>query len=176
MLAPLGLLPGDLWPDFALTYSKIAWPLDRRTNPATAQELKQAQDIAKRALRGSPHDARLWLLLAALDTRIASSNHQQSKEAVDALKMAYYTAPNDVSLSPYRLMLAVRPDVLADEELQQLVRSELRVLLDREPQSKLAIIFAYRDASPTAKRLIEDAVAGRDPQLLGSARSEAPSR
>lgn len=172
-LARLGLLPGDLWPDFALSYGKVAWPLDGTT---PRHDLDNVRDIAKRALRGSPHDARLWLLLAAVDMQIAQLEHQQSKEAVDALKMAYYTAPNEAKLSPYRLMIAVRPGVLADDELRQLVLIELRTLITREPQSKPAIVAAYKVASPTAKRLIENAVNGQDPDLLGPLRPEAGLR
>jgi hypothetical protein len=174
-LARLGLLRGDLWPDFALSYSELAWPPEGTAQPPR-QDLERAQDIAKRALRGSPHDARLWLLLAALDMQIAQLEHQQSKEAVDALKMAYYTAPNEAKLSPYRLMLAVRPGVLADEELRQLMLSELRTLLTREPQFKPVIVAAYRKASPTAKRLIENAVNGQEPDLLPPAQPEAGPR
>jgi len=176
-LVRLGLLPAALWPDFALGYSNLVWPLDSSTKPpTTAREFEEAQDIAKRALRGSPHDARLWLLLAALDIQIAQLEHRQNKEAIDALKMAYYTAPNEVKLSPYRLMIAVRPGVLADEELQQLVLNELRTLLAHGTQLKPAIVAAYRQASPVAKKLIEDAVNGQDPELLGAARPEAGLR
>lgn len=176
-VARLAVIRGDLWTHYALSYGELAWPLDRGIGqPAVRQQLEEAQAATKRALRGSPHEARLWLLLAALTIKIESLDHQQSNAAVGALKMAYYTAPNEVELSPFRLMIAVRPAVIADEELQQLVRDELRMLLTRNPRQKADIVAAYREASPTAKSLIEDVVNLQDPALLASVRSEAGVR
>src|SRR5262249_49587823 len=83
-VARLAVIRGDLWANFALSYSELAWPLDRAIGqPAAArQQLEEGQAAAKRALRGSPHDARLWLLLAALTVKIENLDHQQSNAVV----------------------------------------------------------------------------------------------
>ena len=175
--AYLGVMRGDLWTEFALSYNDLAWGPDRRIRPLAArQNSEQAQAVVKRALGYSPHDARLWLLLAALEVQLEGLDRQPGDRALAALKMAYYTGPNELELAPYRLMIAVRPGVLADQELQQLVRNELRMLMIHAPQLKSAIIAAYREASPAARGLFEDVAYSEDPELLRSARSDAGGR
>ena len=175
--ARLGLVRGDLWADVALSYSELAWPPGRSISDAAAGgELDVARAAARRALEGSPHDARLWLLLAALDVQRERLLHQHSKETVDALKMAYYTAPNDRRFSSHRLMIAARSGVSADQELRPLVGNEIRLVLTRWPELKPAVVAAYEEASPAARTLFEDSVRVEDPKLLEAARPASGAR
>jgi len=86
--------------------------------------------------------------------------------------MAYYTGPNELDLAPLRLAVAVQPGILADEELQRMVSQDIRALLSGNPDLKRAIVAAYQQATPWAKKLIEDVVASsQDPELLASAKA-----
>jgi hypothetical protein len=90
--------------------------------------------------------------------------------------MAYYTGPNEVELVPVRLTVAVQPGVLADDEIQHLVRQEIQTILSHKPELRPAIVAAYQQATPPARRLIEDAAAGQDQEFLRSARPETWTR
>jgi hypothetical protein len=115
----------------------------------------------------------VWLLLAALNNLTEDTN----RHTAAALKMSYYTGPNETKLTPLRLLTAVRPGVLADEELQQLFRFELGAIMSRKPELRPAIVAAYREATPAARRLIEEeAVSHRDQELLAMIRSGAGTR
>jgi hypothetical protein len=177
--ARLGIIRGDLWAQFALTYRRVTGVSDGGPmQPASYPELQQAHAAAERALRLSPHEAKVWLLLAAVESRIRGLDpaHQPEGRASAALKMAYYTGQNELELAPARLMVAAQPGVLADEELRQLVRDELRTILTRKTELKPAIVAAYREGSSAVKALIEEVVSTQDPYLLKWTRSEAGVR
>lgn len=172
--ARLGVVRGDLWAEFALTYNELVW--SNGNNAARAQTrdaLEQARAVATNALTHSPHNTRLWLLLASLNSLI----DQGADRAIAALRMSYYTGPNESEIIPRRLLVAVRPGVLADEELQQLFRTELRVIITRKRELKQAIVAAYREASQAAKELIEQEIlAYRDQELLAAIRATPRGR
>jgi hypothetical protein len=153
--AQLGGVRGDLWADATLTQDGVDWTSSGTfLRPFSPEVLERVRAGAKQALAYSPHDARLWLVLAAIDARLQTP----SEQAAAALKMSYYTGPNELRLIPLRLLVAVRPGVLADSELQQLFLNELRVALNRNGELQQAIVGAYREADPAAKRLIDDIV------------------
>ena len=86
------------------------------------------------AARLSPHDARVWLVLADLRSR----KNPPAPNAADALKLSYYTGPNEFALAPVRLSVAAR--VTADDELQEQVQSEIqRLILKSSPMRWLMI-------------------------------------
>ena len=172
--ARFAVIRGDLWAELALTYSGLVWSDGRSiSRRPTRQSVEEARAIAAHALSHSPHDARVWLLLAALNNLTEDTD----RHTAAALKMSYYTGPNEIKLIPLRLLVAVRPGVLADEELQDLFRYELGSIISRKPELKPAIVAAYREATPAARRLIEEeAVSHRDEQLLAMIRSGAGAR
>ena len=53
---------------------------------------------------------------------------------IEALKMSYFTAPNDARLMAVRLDLATSSNALADPDLKELARGDVRlILLTRQP-------------------------------------------
>jgi hypothetical protein len=150
--AAFGIVRGDLWAERALSYADLSWG---ESSPArTAEEAKtfeKARIAAQQALRYAPHDARVWVLLASLESRLDWLN----RRAAEALKMSYYTGSYEAELSPLRLLVAVRADTLSGGELQELVRGEIRRIISQRPAQKPAILAAYRDAQPTGRRFIE---------------------
>jgi hypothetical protein len=162
LAASLGVIRGDLWAEDALTYLDLFLKDDR--GDARVQDsdtINRARDVANRALTLAPHDARIWLLLAAIDSRSSSLNRKASA----ALRMSYYTGANEIELIPLRLLLAARSDALGDKDFQQLVRHDIRTVVTRKPELKPAIVAAYRDAPPLGRQFIEDTLEDIDPAL-----------
>ena len=127
----------------------------------------QARSRVRQALSAAPYDAELWLALALLETQRAPN----SQAAIEALKLAYFTAPNDARLMPVRLDTATASDALVDPELAELARGDVRLMLMRRPELKTAIVLSYRRASKQGKAFLEQAVQTIDPSFVAALRS-----
>lgn len=120
----------------------------------------------KQALSWAPYDAELWLALALLE-----SQHDPGGPAMlEALKMTYFTAPNDTRLMPVRLDTATRFDATIDPDLAELVRGDVRLMLARRAELKTAVVLAYRRASKRGKEFLEQAVKAIDPSFVATLR------
>ena len=161
LAASFGLIRGDLWANYALTYSDELWGNDHAsTQPPNVTE--QARDIANRALSYAPYDARIWLLLAGIDLRFDWLNRKSSAE----LRMSYYTGANDIELIPLRLSLAVNSSEIGDTYFQELVRHDIRIVVTRRPELRPTILAAYQDAPQIGRQFIKETLNGIDPALL----------
>jgi hypothetical protein len=89
---------------------------------------------------------------------------------MEALKMSYYTGPNELELIPWRVDLAVRSAAIEDPDFQSLVAAELRSAM-REPQLQAAILSSYRQASPGGKHFLEATVGASDAGMLAKMRA-----
>ena len=106
-----------------------------------------ARASAEKAARLSPHDARVWLLLASLDCL-------QRREASSPLKMSYYTGSNEIALMPLRLLVATCSDAINEPEIQPLGgKRPCRLILAKDRNPKPAILAAYQNASFEWKKL-----------------------
>ena len=146
------------------TFADLLWadPADRSQSNKL---MGQARVRLDRALRYAPLRSEAWLLLAGL----ASRYKWPRLEPAEALKMAYYTAPNESRLLPLRLLIAARSNAIEDSDVQQFVRRDLRLLMAQ--RQKPAVIEAYQSASPEGKRFIEQALGEIDPTYVGSLRT-----
>jgi hypothetical protein len=160
--AQIARIRGDFWFDAAL----LAWSGAGGGSGAPSPALDDAHAAAVRAARLAPHDARAWLLLALLDAQI----EQEPQRQIEALKMSYYTGPNDLALIPQRLTLAVRSAAIADPDFQTLVGAEVLSAV-RQPALQPALLASYRQASPDGKRFLESSVGALDPGLLARMRA-----
>jgi hypothetical protein len=166
--ASFGFIRGDLWAEYALTYFGLFWSDDRDNASAQDSEtIKQARDVADRTLTLAPHDARIWLVLASIDSRFDWLN---SKSAA-ALRMSYYTGTNETELIAFRLLLAVRSNAITDRDFQQLVRHDIRTIVTRKLELKPAILTAYQNAFPNGQQFLEETLEEIDPSLLATLRS-----
>ncbi len=165
--ASVGFLRSDLWADAAI--SKAA-PVFFQTGSAglSPGDLQDALDTAGHAAKLAPHDARIWLSVAALE----SARDPNGNKAADALKLSYYAGPYQPSLVPLRLSLALRSRAIVDPELQELVSLEIQRVVLKQPDLKPAILAAYRTAIPPGRALIETTLQQVDPALLKAARSQ----
>ncbi|MBH5369022.1 hypothetical protein [Bradyrhizobium glycinis] len=122
------------------------------TRPGGENDLARLQ--LTNALAKLPYDAELWLALALLEEQRDPSG----PATVEALRMAYLTAPNEAELMPVRLDAATRFDALADPDLRELVRGDLRLMLTRQPDQNAAVVSAYHRASGRGKAFLEEAI------------------
>src|SRR5581483_1763365 len=117
--AEIGMIRGDLWTAAAVTATapSLFGAADPSNVQADQSELENMNAIAARAARLSPHDARIWLVLADL----YFSADKNSSKGTEALKLSYYTGPNEISAMPLRVLIAVRSNAISDDEVQSLV-------------------------------------------------------
>ena len=167
--AHIGWIRGDLWAVAAVTEAAplLFTPARDRPSAASQDKIKSAESAAVHAAKLSPHDARVWLVLADLRSR----RSPPAPDAADALKLSYYTGPNEFALAPVRLAVAAR--VLADEELQDQIQSEIQRVILKRPDLKGAIAAAYKTALPRSRKIFEAALSTADPGFLATI---APSR
>jgi hypothetical protein len=161
--ASLGTLRGNLWAYDAYTYATL---LFRETTPRAGadlvRDLTEARAALDHALEYAPHQSSAWLFLAGLAARYPSLG----PSAKEALKMSFFTGPSEQDLMPLRLRIAAETDSFSDDEIQPLVRRDLRLL--HAQRQDMAIADAYDAASPAGKRLIEEAVGELNPSLAKS--------
>jgi hypothetical protein len=161
--ALIGIIRGDLWADYAFVLADESIRTFEDVNGVAAPRLLDpARGAAKRAAELVPHDSRVWLLLAALD----SLSNRNSGDVSSELKNSYYTGPNERTLRPLRLRVALASDAISDSELQFLVTQELRAIILRDPALKSSIVSAYRHSSVDGRRFVQGAVGDLDPDFL----------
>jgi hypothetical protein len=107
---------------------------------------------------------------------VASELDRRGRESDGALRMSYYTGPNELALMPLRLSIAARSNAIGDADLQLLVGQEIRTILTRKPELKPWIVLAYRNASPEGKAFFESTVGALDPVLLTALRTAPPAK
>jgi hypothetical protein len=136
--------------------------------PAADQPARndEARARIKSALSIAPYDAELWLVLALLQAQ----RDPRDPALTEALKMAYFTAPNDARLMPLRLDTATLSNALADADVKELARGDVRLMITRQPGLRNAVVAAYRRASGLGKSFLEEAVQSIDPAFLQTLR------
>jgi len=117
---------------------------------------------AERAVRLAPHEAGAWLVLASFPP--------PASNPADSLKMSYYTGPNAAELMPPWLFVSVQLAMLADGDIHQLMRRDIRTIVSPRTHLNPTIVAAHRIE---AQRAIEAAVAEVDTDLLGALRAGA---
>ncbi|MBV9567368.1 MAG: kinase/pyrophosphorylase [Hyphomicrobiales bacterium] len=172
MSARIGLVRGDLWAGYAMTLIPQLPQEIAKGGTVTGRLAELARAAAEHAASLSPHDARIWLLLAAVASQIDRSGH----ETDGALRMSYYTGPTELALFPLRLSIATRSGAIGDADLQLLVGQEIRTILTRRPDLKPWILVAYRNASSEGRRFIESTAGELDPALLATLRAAPPAK
>jgi hypothetical protein len=162
--AEIGVVRGDLWAAAVITAAtpSLFGTQDGPSGQTSPAEIEDMRAIAERAARLSPLDSRIWLVLAGLDFRVDKNN----PKGTDTLKLSYYTGPNEISLTPLRLSLAVRTDAISDDEVQSLVALDIQRIFVQRPDLKPAVALAYSNAAPKGREVIEAALKAVDPSFL----------
>lgn len=163
--AEAGIVRGDLWAEAAFTFADLLWA-GSDAQCVLKSALEEARISFGQAIRFAPNKAGVWLLAADLGLRCGWS----SPNPAEALRMSYYTGPNEMALMPLRAELAAQMPAL-EADLQQLAERDLRLLLAH--QQKPAIVRAYEGATGSGKHLIEEAIGTADPALVDALRRGA---
>jgi hypothetical protein len=137
-----------------------------RPTAETPSRNDRARARVKNDLSIAPYDPELWLALALLQAQ----RDPRDPSLVEALKMAYFVAPNEQKLMPVRLDTATLFDALSDPDLKELVRGDVRLMVTRQPGLRTAVVTAYRRASSLGKAFLEEAVQSIDPSFLPALR------
>jgi hypothetical protein len=171
LAARMAVARGDLWTECAGAYDIPSAVEDSGTKSGSEGSADMAREASERVASWAPFQSKVWLRLASTEARLDWLN----RRAVEALRMSFYTGPNEIELIPRRLLVSVQPDMLADPDIERLVRHDIRVALTHAPNVKPAIIAAYRHASPQGKRLLEAAIAEVDADFVHELQSVQPS-
>jgi hypothetical protein len=167
--ASIGVVRGDLWADAAFTYAHLLWSAVDRQDVTRLTQLQQVRNELYLALKYSPHLSNAWLLLAGLASRYSFAGIDPE----EALKMCYYTNPNDPELAPIRLRIAAQLDLIKDIDLQKFIAHDVRILLAAHQSA--AVIAAYNGGSPVGQHLIATTAHNIDPSTFGSLHPQVPS-
>jgi hypothetical protein len=173
LAAQVGSIRGSLWADAAFAdAATLPWPMrSAQTDRALADRIDRTRAEMETSLGLAPINAEGWLLLAALPS-VPSRNDPR---ITDLLGMAYFTAPSAAWLAPWRIERAASSAALADPDIQNFVKADMRRILAGPPQQKAAIVTAYRNALPQNQARFEALVADIDPSFAQTLRNE-PAR
>lgn len=164
--ARVGRVRGELWAKSTFTFADLEWAAS-----ASARLLDEAKASATRAVRLSPVNSSVWLLLADL----ASRYRWEAPKSVETIKMAYYSGPHEDALIPLRLVTSARLDDATDPELERLFRSDVETILTSRPGLRPAVVSAYSQGTPQAQQLIQD-VAGQINSAFARSLPSGPAR
>jgi hypothetical protein len=158
-LAAVSPFRSDLEADNALI-AALGTIKSAKQRPATGSPAENDRTRARvrQTLSIAPYDAQLRLALAPLQA--LSDPHDPTP--AEALKMFYFTAPNDVRLMPVRLDIATLFDALSHPDVKELARGDIT----RQPELMAAVASAYRRASSLGKAFLLEAVQSIDPSFL----------
>lgn len=162
--AVLGIIRGDLWAEAGFTYADLLWG-DLTGGAEIRLELTQALSALDHAVEDAPHQSGAWLLLAGLASRYSLTGI----DALEALKMSYYTGSSEQDLMLPRLRIAVRSGTFSDVVFRDLVSRDVRLLVAN--QQKAALASVYSAASSAGKRFLEQTVDDIDPAAAKTLRA-----
>jgi hypothetical protein len=158
-------LRGDIRGDYAMALAaRVLSPGKEVASDEKAVARNEALALARQSLSLAPHASDVWLSLAMLQ------DLDPTQSSAEALKMSYLTSPADVVLIPTRLAVLSASSAIADVELRDLARGDIRLILTRRPDLRGSIIEAYRRGSPEGRAYVEEVVRAIDPVFAASLR------
>ena len=159
--ASVARIRGDLWANSAFTQADLLWRNDAKPDE---NALQLARTSLYNALRNAPHLSGAWLMFAGLATRYPALGG----DAIDLLKLSYYTGPSEQELVPLRLEIAIRLGSFSDLEMRQFITRDVRLLLAQKQETAIAKI--YTAASMNARTFMEQAIRDIDPSAVDKIR------
>ena len=152
---------------FSKNYTGLTAPILKSGKAATSSDMREAQQLAltlaKQSVLLAPHSSRTWLLIAILQGLGSVGDR-----GAGALKMSYLTSPAVADVAAARLSTFAVSTAIADPELKDLARGDIRLILTHRPDMKEAIVRAYRRGSADGKTYIQDVVRSLDPEFAAS--------
>jgi hypothetical protein len=158
-----GELPSAIAADEACSAAALArWRGDLWAACAQVTRPDDAARAAERAVRLAPRHAAAWLALAR--------RPPPGVNPAECLKVAYYVAPNEAALMAQRLAISVTPAMLADRDVDQLMRHDVRSIITRHRELAPAIVAAHRAAASEGRSALEAATREVDAGLADALR------
>jgi hypothetical protein len=155
LAARLAVVRGDLWAACA--------------EDASGESREPARQAALAdSVRWAPSRSMSWLRIAAGKEESGRSD----RRLVEALRMSFYTGPNELDVIAMRLSVSLRAGMLVDTDMERLVRHDVFTVLTHAPDLRPALIAAYRQASSQGRRFLEAAVEEIDPRFVPELRSD----
>jgi hypothetical protein len=133
-----------------------------------SEQNNAAQNAVKGALKIGPHDSRMWLILALLQSR----SNPVDPLIAESLKMSYLTSPNLAEIIPTRLDVVTANNALSDTDLGDLARSDVRALLTQLSAQRQTLVNDYARASEMGKKFLEQSVSTIDPGFVDKLRKK----
>jgi hypothetical protein len=118
----------------------------------SAEKWAAVKSAAEKSIARSPLNSRMWLVLAIAEV----ARHSATESAVAALKMSYFTTPNDVTITEPRLALSLQLGALSDPELTAAVRRDIRNLFFGPRKLRIILTKIYCRALPAGRAVIDD--------------------
>jgi len=157
----------DLKADYALALMEQVLS-SRSAEQSSNESLAMAEDAIRDALKLGPHDSRLWIGLALVQSR--------SKPAdpilTESFKMSYLTGPNRPEIIPIRLQTVTANNSLNDADLSELARGDVRAMLSQRPEQRLTLVNDYLRASEAGKKFLEESTKAIDPGFFDIMRAK----
>src|SRR5262249_13376812 len=100
----------------------------------------------------------------------------EADRRAEALRMSFYTGPNELDVIPMRLSVSLGPGMLIDTDMERLVRHDILTVLTHAPDLRPALIAAYQAASPEGQRFLAQAVEEIEPEFAPDLRSRGLPR
>jgi hypothetical protein len=165
---------GDLWTQSAFTQANLLLQSNAKTDANLLAAWQRTHRTLDDALADAPHASGAWLMLAALTSHFMPAARG---DAIEALKLAYFTGPSEQELMPLRLEIAIRLESFDDSDMRPLIGRDIRLLLTQKHEATVGRI--YNAASVKAKGFMDQAIGDVDPSAAEKMRSRPstmPSR
>jgi hypothetical protein len=137
LAAEIGAIRGDLWANAAYTGARFMWTLSS-LDQSDSELLARVRSNAETSLALAPINGAAWLFLAMLPDTSADADSRIGT----LLEMSYFTAPSTPELAPWRLKRAATSSALADEDFQEFIKSDIRMILSHPPEFQQVIVAA----------------------------------
>jgi hypothetical protein len=154
----------DLKADYALA---LAGQTLKSEYTGQSQSDDAAKDAVRNALKIGPHDSRLWLVLALLQAR----SNLGDPALAESLKMSYFTGPSRAELIPTRLDIVSLSNALADSDLKELARGDVRATLTQFSDQRQAFVADFVRGSSIGRTFLEENARIFDPKFADSLRN-----
>jgi hypothetical protein len=150
--------------DDLLPQNEPSFRIDDVSNRLSPSAWAAVESAAKHAVETSPLNSKMWLILGIAE---AVKRPAEGHAVAAALKMSYFTAPKDITITEPRLALSVW-FVSTDPDLYAAVRRDIRSLSMGPESLRTVLDKTYCHALPDARAVIVKLASEIDSRSAGA--------
>jgi hypothetical protein len=150
--------------DDLLPSNELSFRIDDVSKRLSPSAWAAVESAAKLAVEASPLNSKMWLILGIAE---AVKRPDEGHAVAAALKMSYFTAPKDITITEPRLALSVW-FVSADPDLYAAVRRDIRSLSLGPESLRTVLDKTYCHALPEARAVIVKVASEIDSRSAGT--------